>query len=125
EGFACYAEWLWSEESGVRSAQECAEHFHGKLSDLPQDLVLADPTPALMFDDRVYKRGALTLHALRLTVGDMAFFHLLRSWVAEHSGGSVTTEEFVAHCGDHVDADLGPLFDAWLHQTDLPALPEQ
>ena len=32
---------------------------------MPADLVLADPGPARMFDERVYKRGALTLHALR------------------------------------------------------------
>ena len=32
--------------------------------------MLADPGPELMFDDRVYKRGALTLHALRAEVGD-------------------------------------------------------
>ena len=31
-----------------------------------------------MFDDRVYKRGALLLHALRLHLGDDAFFALLR-----------------------------------------------
>ena len=34
-------------------------------SDSPQDLLLSDPGPRDMFDDRVYKRGALTLHALR------------------------------------------------------------
>ena len=27
EGFACYAEWLWSEESGHRSVQQWADHF--------------------------------------------------------------------------------------------------
>ena len=80
EGFACYAEWIWSEESGGPSAHERAEEHHEKLADLDQDLVLADPGPELMFDDRVYKRGALTLHALRLTVGDDAFFALLRGW---------------------------------------------
>ena len=62
--------------------------------------MLADPGPELMFDDRVYKRGALTLHALRLTVGDDAFFSLLKDWVAEHSGGSVTTEDFRAFAGE-------------------------
>ena len=36
-----------------------------RLRRLPQDLVLGDPGPRDMFDDRVYKRGALTLHALR------------------------------------------------------------
>ena len=65
EGFACYAEWLWSEGSGgPPAAQHAAEH-HARLAELPQDLVLGDPGAADMFDDRVYKRGALTLHELR------------------------------------------------------------
>ena len=45
----------------------------------PQDLVLTDPGARRTFDDRVYKRGALTLHALRRAVGDEAFFALLRT----------------------------------------------
>jgi aminopeptidase N len=85
EGFACYAEWLWSEASGAETADHWARHHHERLADLDQDLVLGDPGPELMFDDRVYKRGALTLHALRLTVGDEAFFALLKDWVAEES----------------------------------------
>jgi hypothetical protein len=28
-----------------------AEHYHEKLTELPQDLLLSDPTPDLMFDD--------------------------------------------------------------------------
>ena len=43
EGFACYAEWLWSEESGGQSADEWARYYHQRLSDSPQDL-LALPT---------------------------------------------------------------------------------
>ena len=70
EGFACYAEWLWSEHSGGQSADEWARHYHQRLADSPQDLLLADPGPRDMFDDRVYKRGALTLHALRTHIGD-------------------------------------------------------
>ena len=65
EGFACYAEWLWSEDSGGQTADEWARHYHQRLADSPQDLLLSDPGPRDMFDDRVYKRGALTLHALR------------------------------------------------------------
>ena len=33
EGFACYAEWLWSEHSGGPSADELARHYHEKLRD--------------------------------------------------------------------------------------------
>ena len=35
-----------------------------KLDMGAQDLVIGDPGPEHMFDDRVYKRGALALHAL-------------------------------------------------------------
>ena len=54
EGFACYAEWLWSEESGAAPTQERVDQHHARLSDLDQDIVIGDPGPELMFDDRVY-----------------------------------------------------------------------
>ena len=76
-----------------------------------------------MFDDRVYKRGALTLHALRRTVGDDAFFALLAGWVAAHTGGSVTTGQFRSFAGEQTGADLDQLFDAWLTRPELPDLP--
>lgn len=123
EGFACYSEWLWSQESGGESADEHARHHHARLAELDHDLLLSDPGPELMFDDRVYKRGALTLHALRLTVGDEAFFALLRSWVAEHAGGSVVTDDFLAHAGAATGHDIAALLRPWLHETALPDLP--
>ncbi|EGD42123.1 putative metallopeptidase [Nocardioidaceae bacterium Broad-1] len=123
EGFACYSEWLWSDASGGRACGEHARHHHRRLAALPQDLVLADPGSADMFDDRVYKRGALTLHALRRTVGDDAFFRILRTWVARHGGGSVTTADFEALAAEVGGRDLTPLFDAWLRRPALPDLP--
>ncbi|MFX0539903.1 M1 family metallopeptidase [Ornithinimicrobium sp. Y1847] len=127
EGFACYAEWLWSEESGGRSAEERARYHHGRLAaGHVQPSPLADPGARHMFDDWVYKRGALTLHALRRTVGDDAFFDLLRSWVADHRGGSVSTEDFLAHCeraaGQQAD-EVVRLLARWLRDRDLPDLP--
>ncbi len=76
-----------------------------------------------MFDDRVYKRGALTLHAVRLTVGDDAFFPMLRDWLAQNLGGSVTTEEFTEFASEHTGHDLTEVFDAWLRHEELPELP--
>ena len=121
EGFACYAEWLWSEHSGQGSAAERAEHFHGRLAELDQDVVLADPGPETMFDDRIYKRGALAVHAVRDLVGDEAFFDLLRRWVADHSGRSVTTEEFLGYADALTGADVSGLLRPWLYETALPA----
>jgi aminopeptidase N len=122
EGFACYAEWLWSEERGGPSADALARDHHRMLATAPQDLVIADPGPVAMFDDRVYKRGALTLHALRRAVGDAVFFDVLRSWTAEHRHGSADTAQFVAHAESRAGRPLGRLFDAWLARPALPRL---
>lgn len=130
EGFACYAEWLWAEHADGVPAHLNATTYWARLSRLPQDLVLADPGPDLMFDDRVYKRGALTLHALRRRLGDDAFFDLVRDWVATHRHGSVSTDEFVEHTarhatraeGEHGGDDVRRLLEAWLWTRPLPPL---
>ena len=132
EGFACYAEWLWSQESGGPSADSLARKAWRRLAGLPQDLVIADPGPALMFDDRVYKRGALTLHALRLVVGDPAFFALLRSWVSAHRFGHVSTDAFLRFATSADPANTEPglrdriaaVLSAWLFTPALPPLPD-
>jgi aminopeptidase N len=123
EGFACYAEWLWSEQSGGPSADRLAARHRDRLADLPQNLVIADPGPRSMFDDRLYKRGALTLHAVRRTVGDDAFFELLRRWTTTHRYGTVTTDQFIHHAEQSAATSLRPLFTAWLYEPALPRLP--
>lgn len=123
EGFACYAEWLWSEASDRWTTHAWAGLHHDRLRKLPQDLLLGDPGPELMFDDRVYKRGALTVHALRRELGDAAFFEVLRAWVADHEGGSVTTADFVAQVAKTAGRDVSGLIDAWVYSLALPPLP--
>jgi aminopeptidase N len=122
EGFACYAEWLWSEAAGLRSTEEWARHYHRKLSGLPQDLLLGDPGPADMFDDRVYKRGALLLHALRRLIGDADFFLLLKQWVVLHRGSVVASADLVTLAEEVSGRSLTDFFDAWLGRTPLPEL---
>jgi aminopeptidase N len=122
EGFACYAEWLWSEHSGGRSADEWARHYHQRLKASAQDLLLADPGPRDMFDDRVYKRGALTLHVLRCAIGDQSFFALLRDWTARYRHDTVVTDDFTGLAANYTQMPLRPLWDAWLYSTDVPPL---
>lgn len=122
EGFACYAEWLWSERSGGPSAAEHARLHHQRLRALPQDLLLADPGPADMFDDRVYKRGALTLHAVRCAIGDNRFFDLLPAWAQGNAHATVTAEEFERAVIDIGGRACGSIFDAWLRGLPLPPL---
>ncbi|MDH2426524.1 M1 family metallopeptidase [Sphaerisporangium sp. TRM90804] len=123
EGFAAYAEWLWSEASGGETADTLAGRWHRRLAELPQDFPLADPGPRRLFDDRVYKRGALTLHALRRTLGDDAFFALLREWTTTYQHGTVSTAQFTRLAARHAATPLTPLFTAWLHADRLPPLP--
>lgn len=119
EGFACYAEWLWSEHSGGPGADELARLYHDQLRAQPQDLVLADPGPQRMFDDRVYKRGALTLHALRGRLGDADFFALLRDWTARYRHGTVVADDFTGLAAGYSD-ELRPLWEAWLYSATVP-----
>ncbi|BBY75087.1 peptidase M1 [Mycolicibacterium parafortuitum] len=122
EGFACYAEWLWSEHCGERSAQEWAQHYHHRLRHSPQDLVLADPGPRDMFDDRVYKRGALTLHTLRSRIGDTNFFALLKDWTTRYRHSSAVTDDFVGLASQYSDESLRSLWAAWLYAPEVPPL---
>jgi aminopeptidase N len=122
EGFACYAEWLWSEDSGGRSADEHAQHYHQRLKSSPHDLLLSDPGPRDMFDDRVYKRGALTLHVLRRTIGDDNFFKLLQDWTSRHRHATAFTDDFTGLAANYADDSLRPLWDAWLYSTGVPEL---
>ena len=125
EGFACYAEWLWSEESGRLTAAQQVAKAHARLRGLPQDLMLSDPGPERMFDDRLYKRGAITLHILRRHLGDAAFFDLLRAWTKTYRHGSVTTADFIALATTFSPDEeaLRHLFAAWLDSYELPPLP--
>lgn len=122
EGFACYAEWLWSEHSGGPTAAALAREFHQKLADSRQDLLLSDPGPRDMFDDRVYKRGALTLHTLRGVIGDERFFALLREWTERYRHSTVVTDDFTGLASSYSDVSLAPLWKAWLYSTEMPPL---
>ena len=123
EGFAKYAEWLWSERSGGSTAAQLAAVAHRKLSLLPQDLRLSDPGRKRMFDDRLYERGGLVLHALRCAMGEEAFHRMLRGWAGVHRGGVVTTGAFTTHVARFASRPLDDVFTAWVEEAALPPLP--
>ena len=113
---------MWSEASGGPSADELARSTWKRLRDLPQDLTIAAPGARLMFDDRLYKRGALTLHALRSAMTRRAVLRMLRTWAADHRHGTVNTDQFLAHAQRFREQSLAGLFNAWLYERPLPKL---
>ncbi|GGM54430.1 peptidase [Micromonospora sonchi] len=120
EGFASYAEWMWAEHDGGTTAQR---NFELQYAATDWSRRTLDPGVGQMFSTAVYKRGALTVHALRRTVGDDAFFEILRAWTTERRDGTATTADFVALAERVSGRSLGSFFDAWLTNTTPPALP--
>jgi aminopeptidase N len=88
-----------------------------KWTELP-----GNPGPQNIFGPAVYQRGAMTVHALRRTIGDEAFGKLLTTWTAEQRDGTATTDEFIATAEKVSGKDLTSLFDAWLFGTDPPPI---
>jgi aminopeptidase N len=121
EGFATYAEWLWSEHSGAGTADELFDREYHDLNTWA--MPPGKPGPGELFSKSVYKRGAMTLHALRKAVGDAAFFTILRDWAAEKHDGNATTAEFITLAERISGTSLRSLFDAWLFQPRQPTHP--
>jgi aminopeptidase N len=125
EGFASYAEWLWSEKQGEGTAQEIFDYLYATYPDDSTTWTVppADPGVPELFGNAVYDRGAMTLHQLRLAVGDDDFFEILRTWAADHRYGNGSTEEFTALAEKISGKDLDALFQAWLYTPSKPVLP--
>ncbi|MET1071171.1 MAG: M1 family metallopeptidase [Umezawaea sp.] len=123
EGFASYAEWLWSENQGEGTAQENSDYVYGSYAaDDPFWTVLpGDPGAANQFDGAVYDRGALALHALRSAVGDEAFFTTLQTWVRQHQYSDASIEQFIALAEQVSGQQLDDLFTTWLYTPAKPA----
>jgi aminopeptidase N len=120
EGFATYAEWLWSEASGGVDVGLQASLWYDRLTERATDIRIGDPGVDLMLDERIAKRGALMLQALRRRLGDVDFFAMLREWTTENRHGLVSTEGFAAAAQRHADASLAGLFTDWLWEKALP-----
>jgi aminopeptidase N len=127
EGFATYGELLWiAEKRGVPIGSLFARksNVFGYYPEMKRPP--GDPGPDHLFSVTVYNRGALTLEALRRTIGgDDAFYDVLRTYVDESRGGNATTEEFIA-VAEHISGqDLDELFQRWLYEEGLPELPPE
>ncbi|MEU6476773.1 M1 family metallopeptidase [Streptomyces sp. NPDC047017] len=125
EGFATYAEWLWTEQHGGSSAQQEFDALYARpASDGLWAFAPGDPgSGANIFATPVYARGAMTLHELRKAVGDPAFFRVLRAWASAHRDGHGTTAQFIALAERISGRNLDGLFHTWLLTGGKPAAP--
>lgn len=129
EGFASYAQVLWVEhEEGPARAGEILAGFYAQSRNpslVAQGISApGSPSPQRLFNAAVYLRGAWVLHALRLHIGDTAFFQLLRIYADSFRYGNVSTTDFigmaVAISGDPTAADV---LNAWIYDAEVPDMP--
>jgi aminopeptidase N len=123
EGFATYAEWLYSERTGGPSAQQIAAQSYALR---PADTAYwqippGDPGAADVLDGAVYTRGAMALQALRVAVGDEDFFTALRTWVTERRGGNGSVADFLAVVERVSGEQIDDVAQAWLFSSTRPS----
>ncbi|MBW4438750.1 MAG: M1 family metallopeptidase [Pleurocapsa minor GSE-CHR-MK-17-07R] len=139
EGFATYSEWLWMEytQGADVLAQRISETYDFMSGDVfrsygmtDQEIsrqllefgIMGEPDPDNLFNVTVYFRGALTLHALRLLLGDDDFFAILRSYAETYRYGVVRTTDFIALAEDISGRDLDTFFQDWVYSVDIPPI---
>jgi aminopeptidase N len=125
EGFATYAQALWVEHLHGREGLD--EYISGLYQEVAQFSQFypapGDPEADDLFNGGVYFRGALTLHALRIEIGDEAFFETLRTYHERYKGGNASTDDFIAVAEEISGSQLDDLFEDWLYQDQLPPIP--
>ncbi|MEU0405590.1 M1 family metallopeptidase [Streptomyces sp. NPDC006197] len=122
EGFATYAEWLYSEEYEHVPARTRFERAFAQDTNWAFPPA-APPAAENLFDPPVYQRGAMVLHKLRETVGDRVFDEILRGWAAKYRHANATTDDFTAYAESVAGRDLDALWDVWLYGDGKPAKP--
>jgi aminopeptidase N len=121
EGFATYSQWLWSESRGLTTVQQEFDAVLARPADDPfWTTPPGDPGRGTLFAEATYDRGAAALQALRVKIGDEAFFTLLRRWATENAGGNVSTADLVALAEQVSGQQLDAFFTAWIYTPSRP-----
>lgn len=125
EGFATYGEGLWVEHLyGREDLNEWVISLYEEVSGYPEFYPPpGDPAADDLFNGGVYLRGGLTLHALRLEIGDEIFFESLRVYYDRYKFGNASTEDFIQTVEEVSGEDLVTFFETWLYDEQLPPIP--
>lgn len=124
ECVASYAEWLWDART---TGADLDARWKARMATLAGQpgfwrSPLVDMGPGREFT-RVYDRGQLAVHALRVEMGDDAFFTLLKQWPATWGGKVARWTDFEAAVSTAAGRDLTPFLNAWFRGTTVPDEP--
>jgi aminopeptidase N len=77
-----------------------------------------------LFNSGVYDRGAASLHALRLRIGDDRFWKLVRSFLDAHRFGNASNQDWLEYVQAQTDAATRSFHEHWLMDDRVPDFPE-
>ncbi len=121
EGLASYAGWLWDHRG--EDLDTLTTFVSKRKNEISLAAPIANPPADAMYGAEVYIGGAIFFHALRLQVGDPAFFEALRTYTEKYRDGNASVIEFRQVAESASGQELETFFNAWLTVTDLPPLP--
>ncbi|HST41041.1 MAG TPA: M1 family metallopeptidase [Conexibacter sp.] len=105
EGITEFSSWLWAEDVEGEAAPAAIfdDIYNGAIGEFWLVPPADPPTAGDIFAyEAMYLRGAMTATAIREIfiatpgLGEPAFRAMMRSWLTDHAGGNVTTEQFIA-----------------------------
>ena len=123
EGFATYYSALWQERTRGKAYFESVMRSHyntmagARLG--PPYVREVDQ----LFGGSVYLRGALTLHALRVMVGETNFDRTMREYYKRYQGGVASTEDFLATVTEVAGAAPSAALRPWIFDVEMPPYP--
>ncbi|MCA0293585.1 MAG: M1 family metallopeptidase [Actinobacteria bacterium] len=123
EGFATYAEFLWSDKHGEGTTNQLLEGYYAELGGDAEfwKLPISNPGAHNEFAWQVYIRGGMALAALRNRVGAEDMTKILKAWTASKKGGNGSIPEFTSLAERISGEELSAFFDNWLTKRVKPA----
>lgn len=85
----------------------------------------AQTDSASLYGYQTYDRSAQFWAALRVAIGDDAFFDVVKQWQIRHAGTSTTGADLLALAEELSGRDLQAFYRDWILDADKPAWPDQ
>ena len=125
EGFASYAEAVYTESVGGQSGyQSYMNNFMSRARSALGSVYVQDISNSnnIFNPSRSYAKGAAVLHMLRGIVGDSTFFRALKTYAATPTLAyqSAVTEDFQAVAQQVSGKDLAYFFKQWIYGEGYP-----
>ncbi|MFG6403455.1 M1 family aminopeptidase [Microbacterium sp. P04] len=132
EGMATWGPTFYNSPEGFGTSANTTEtsYFNSWNSRGPTDPVWEiapgrQTDSAALYDYQTYTRGAQFWEALRIAIGDDAFFATLKEWQVRYAGQSKTGADLKALAQELSGRDLTAFYQDWILDADKPAWPEE